>query len=114
MATGATGADRKEGGPSPCPFGRSPSRSAPPGGATDHDPELQQGLDHGHEYTTSGFIGQSIQINGELTGNEDLVIDGRVEGKIDLSDHNLTVGENGNIQADIHAKAVTVKGQGAG
>ena len=61
--------------------------------------------------TASGFIGQSIQINGELTGNEDLVIDGRVEGKIDLRDHNLTVGENGNIEADIHAKAVTVKGQ---
>jgi cytoskeletal protein CcmA (bactofilin family) len=60
---------------------------------------------------SSGFIGQSIQIKGELTGNEDLTIDGRVEGKIDLSEHNLIVGENGHIHAEIHAKAVTVKGE---
>lgn len=59
-------------------------------------------------------IGQSIEIKGELTGNEDLIIDGRVEGKIDLKDHNLTIGKNGRIRAEIHANSVTVHGEVVG
>ena len=53
-------------------------------------------------------IGQSIQIKGELTGNEDLTIEGKVEGKIVLKDHNLTIGANGKITAEIQAKTVMV------
>jgi cytoskeletal protein CcmA (bactofilin family) len=56
-------------------------------------------------------IGQSIQIKGELTGNEDLTIEGKVDGKILLKDHNLTIGANGRIRADIHAKTVVVVGE---
>lgn len=56
-------------------------------------------------------IGQSIFINGELTGNEDLTIDGRVEGSISLKDHHLTIGKNGRIEAAIEAKSVKVDGQ---
>jgi len=56
-------------------------------------------------------IGQSIQIKGELTGNEDHTLEGKVDGKIFLKDHNLTVGSNGRITADIHAKNVTVIGE---
>jgi len=59
-------------------------------------------------------IGQSIEIKGELTGNEDLIIDGKVDGKIDLKDHNLTIGANGRIRAEIHAKSVTVNGEVTG
>ena len=59
-------------------------------------------------------IGQSIQIKGEVTGNEDLTIEGKVDGKIFLKDHNLTVGSNGRITADIHAKNVTVIGEVVG
>jgi cytoskeletal protein CcmA (bactofilin family) len=55
-------------------------------------------------------IGQSIHIKGELTGNEDLTIDGRVEGTITLKDHHLTIGKNGRIQAGIQAKSVKVDG----
>jgi cytoskeletal protein CcmA (bactofilin family) len=55
-------------------------------------------------------IGQSIHIKGELTGNEDLTIDGRVEGTISLQDHHLTIGKNGRIQATIRAKSVKVDG----
>jgi cytoskeletal protein CcmA (bactofilin family) len=57
------------------------------------------------------IIGQSIQIKGELTGNEDLTIDGTVEGNIELKDHSLTIGPNGNIKADINAKKVTIIGE---
>ena len=56
-------------------------------------------------------IGQSIQIKGELTGNEDLTIEGKVEGKISLKDHNLTIGANGKITAEIQAKTVMVIGE---
>jgi len=57
------------------------------------------------------IIGQSIQIKGELTGNEDLTIDGTVEGNIQLKDNSLTIGPNGNIKADINAKKVTIIGE---
>lgn len=56
-------------------------------------------------------IGQSIEIRGELTGNEDLTIDGRIEGKIILKDHHLTIGANGRIKAEIQAKSVLVHGE---
>jgi len=59
-------------------------------------------------------IGPSIQIKGELQGDEDLTIDGRVEGKIELRDHNLTIGANGKIKADLYAKTIIVAGDVVG
>jgi cytoskeletal protein CcmA (bactofilin family) len=59
-------------------------------------------------------IGQSIHIKGELTGNEDLTIEGKVEGKVFLKDHNLTVGANGKIVAEIQAKTVMILGDVTG
>jgi len=59
-------------------------------------------------------IGQSVQIKGELTGNEDLTIEGKVDGKVFLKDHNLTIGGNGRISAEIHAKTVMVIGEVVG
>ena len=56
-------------------------------------------------------IGQSIRIRGELTGNEDLTIEGKIEGKIELKEHNLTIGPNGHIEAEVHAKTVVVEGE---
>ncbi|MEW6324739.1 MAG: polymer-forming cytoskeletal protein [Nitrospirota bacterium] len=59
----------------------------------------------------NAMIGQSIHIKGELTGNEDLTIEGTVEGKIDLKEHHLTIGKTGRIKADLHAKAITIVGE---
>ncbi|MHC4933193.1 MAG: bactofilin family protein [Planctomycetota bacterium] len=59
-------------------------------------------------------IGKSITIKGDLTGNEDLVIDGNVEGRIDLPNNQLTIGPEGKIKADIHAKAAIVVGHVTG
>ena len=56
-------------------------------------------------------IGQSVEIKGELTGNEDLTIDGNFEGKIMLKDHHLTIGNNGHITAEIEAKSVQIHGE---
>ncbi len=55
-------------------------------------------------------IGKSLQIKGELSGGEDLTIDGAVEGKIALSGHHLTIGQSGRVVADVGAKTVTVGG----
>ncbi len=59
-------------------------------------------------------IGKSIAIKGDLTGNEDLVVEGKVEGKIALPDNELTVGNNGDVSADVHAKSVIVIGKVSG
>ncbi len=59
-------------------------------------------------------IGKSISIKGDLTGNEDLVIEGSVDGKVDLPTNELTIGENGKVRADVHAKSVVVVGTVSG
>lgn len=59
-------------------------------------------------------IGKSISIKGDLTGNEDLVIEGKVEGKVELPNNQLTVGANGVVRAEISAKSVVVIGRVAG
>jgi len=69
--------------------------------------------DAGHfsERDNNVNIGKSIVIKGELTGSEDLTIEGQVEGTIQLRDHVLTIGPNGKIKAQIFAKSVIVLGE---
>ncbi len=55
-------------------------------------------------------IGRSIKINGELHGDEDMLIEGEVTGSIRLTNSTLTVGSEGKIVADVYAKSVTVAG----
>ena len=59
-------------------------------------------------------IGKSVVIKGELNGSEDLTIEGRVEGTIDLRENVLTIGPNGKIKAEVFAKAVVVLGEVTG
>jgi cytoskeletal protein CcmA (bactofilin family) len=59
-------------------------------------------------------IGKSITIKGDLSGNEDLQIDGTVEGRIDLPNNQLTIGAEGRVKAEVHAKAVVVIGHVTG
>lgn len=61
-----------------------------------------------------GNIGKSVVIKGELNGSEDLVIEGQVEGKIELRQNILTIGSNGRIKAQIFAKQVIVQGEVVG
>jgi len=55
-------------------------------------------------------IGKSISIRGDLTGNEDMVIEGHVEGKVDLPNSQLTIGADGHVKAEIHAKGIVIIG----
>jgi cytoskeletal protein CcmA (bactofilin family) len=59
-------------------------------------------------------IGRTLVIKGELSGAEALYIDGRVEGKINLPDHRVTIGRNGSAQANITAREVVVMGKVSG
>lgn len=61
-----------------------------------------------------GNIGKSVVIKGELSGSEDLTIEGQVEGKIELRDNVLTIGTNGKIKAEVFAKTVIVLGEVTG
>ncbi len=56
-------------------------------------------------------IGSSIRIKGDLTGDEDLLVQGQIEGKISLKSNDVTVGQNGRVQADIHGKNIRVEGE---
>jgi cytoskeletal protein CcmA (bactofilin family) len=56
-------------------------------------------------------IGKSVVIKGELSGSEDLTIEGQVEGKIELRQNVLTIGPNAKIKAQVIAKIVVVEGQ---
>jgi len=56
-------------------------------------------------------IGKSVVIKGELSGSEDLMIEGQVEGKIELRQNVLTIGPNAHIKAQIAAKAVVIQGE---
>jgi len=60
------------------------------------------------------MIGPSIKIKGTVTGDEDFVIQGKVEGTIELGAHELSVGQSGKVNADITAKVVRIDGEVAG
>ena len=55
-------------------------------------------------------IGQSVVIKGEMSGREDLTVEGSIEGTIDLREHVLTIGPHGHIKAEIFVKVAIVEG----
>jgi len=56
-------------------------------------------------------IGKSVVVKGELSGSEDLIVDGEVEGSIALRGQTLTVGPNGRVRANIEARNVILHGR---
>jgi len=59
----------------------------------------------------STVIGKSVVIHGELTGSEDLFMDGQIEGTITLTDSRLTIGPNAHVNADISVQDVIIFGR---
>jgi len=57
------------------------------------------------------MIGPSITIKGDVSGDEDLVIQGRIEGRVDLAQHNVTIGADGRVKADVYGRTVIVEGE---
>jgi len=56
-------------------------------------------------------IGKSVIIKGELSGSEDLFVDGVVEGRVELEGNSLVIGPNGKVHANVNAKGVVVQGR---
>ena len=88
-------------------------RNAPRGPAAAPDPTTPP-APRRRDGDAMANIGKSIQIKGDLTGNEDLQIEGVVEGRIDLPNNQLTIGAEGQVKADVNAKAVVVVGHVTG
>ena len=59
----------------------------------------------------SARIGKSVIIKGELSGSEDLYVEGQVEGTIELAGSQVFIGPNGQVRASVHAKRVVVLGK---
>ena len=95
-------------GGTPTPAGNVQSQYSPPAEPV-RTSELARGLEKGPVN-----IGKSVVINGELTGSEDLTIEGHVEGKIELRQNVLTIGPNGKIKATVYAKSVVILGEVTG
>lgn len=55
-------------------------------------------------------VGRTLSIKGELAGDEDLVVDGEYSGTIELGGHSFTVGAQGRVQADVHAREIVIEG----
>lgn len=76
-----------------------PGQAAP---AKSHSPPRSGG---------SAVIGASISVKGDVSGDEDLVILGRVEGTVNLAQNNVTIGPSGRVKADVRGKMVIVEGE---
>lgn len=74
------------------------------------NPKHEQPLKNSSTSSQLASIGPSIHFKGELTGEEGLIIDGKVEGTIDLKGNQLIIGNNGEIKADVYAQTIIVNG----
>ena len=64
--------------------------------------------------TEQATIGRTLVIKGEVSGAESIFVDGRIEGSINLADHRVTIGRNGNVAANINAKEIVIMGKVTG
>ena len=62
------------------------------------------------ERRMAAWVGKALLIQGKITSTENLTIDGRVEGTIELGDHSLTIGAGASVEADLVAQTIVVSG----
>jgi cytoskeletal protein CcmA (bactofilin family) len=95
--------------PEPSPIG-SPSMPVTPAPTRPPEPIVRSSepLRGGSDVAT---IGKSVVVKGELSGSEDLIVDGEVEGSISLKGQTLTIGPNGRVRANVEARNVIVHGR---
>ena len=73
--------------------------------------EKQDGGSPSSRGNSVATIGKSIIFKGELTGSEDLEVNGTVEGDVKLPDHTLTIGQTGQVKASVSAKSILIVGR---
>jgi len=90
--------------PQPSPPPQAPSPAPPPVAAA-RAPEPPR------QNRVAATIGPSIAIKGDVTGEEDLIVEGRIEGKILLKANSVTIGRNGRVKANVYANSIMVEGE---
>jgi len=86
-----------------------PPSTPPMSPVSRHEPEAPPSSRS--ETAGRAVIGASIRLTGELAGGEDLLVEGRIDGSIELAQHALTVGAKGRIAGSAHARAIHVEGE---
>lgn len=101
---------KRENETSPMPASATP----PPAAAPRRDPEPAAAPPPprtAEASTGRAIVGAATVVRGELAGEEDLMVEGRVEGKIVLPQNAVTVGAKGRVAAEVHARAVLIDGE---
>jgi cytoskeletal protein CcmA (bactofilin family) len=93
------------------PKNEEPAKLAGSSTPTVYAPKEARTVDVPNTRSEVAHIGKSVVIKGELSGSEDLYLDGEVEGTIQLDKHSLTVGPNGRIRAHVHAREIIIHGK---
>ncbi|MDH5528319.1 MAG: polymer-forming cytoskeletal protein [Nitrospirota bacterium] len=93
------------------PSGDEIGTAAPQSVRADTMPNKDHKNDRSASMNAVAMIGKSIVIKGELSGNEDLTIEGTVEGKISLTENSVMVGADGRVTANIFARTITITGK---
>jgi cytoskeletal protein CcmA (bactofilin family) len=66
------------------------------------------------ERRTTAWIGKSLRVEGRIVSQENLTIDGEIDGTIEVGDHNLMIGAGAAVKADLTAKTITINGSVTG
>src|ERR1700728_4843333 len=104
--------DKKPEAPARSPLPQQPRTTAPTSTSFSGEAKPMAPIDSSYPASSSGVarLGASLHVKGEITGNEDLAIDGSVEGLVQLEDRKLTVGATAKLTADVIAREVVVYG----
>jgi cytoskeletal protein CcmA (bactofilin family) len=74
-------------------------------------PVVPQSMPAREPSTAGGHLSKALKIKGEITGGEDIFIDGEVHGQIRITEGRVTIGPSGRVLADVDAREVVVRGQ---
>ena len=105
--------DDKPASSNPAPQPSIPAVSAPVAPRESRPPEPAKTIEP-YRAEIAAHIGKSVMVKGELSGSEDLYLDGEVQGTIELREHKLVVGPNGRIHANVSAREVVLHGKAEG
>lgn len=94
--------------PRPAPVQPAPAQQPKEGIPMSTSPN--RSFEPSHLQSGSATIGKAVMVKGQICSREDLIIDGEVEGTVDVQEHRLTVGPNGKVVAGIKAREIVVLG----
>src|ERR1017187_1774184 len=109
--------EKKQDTPARTPLPQQPRTNVSPAPSSTGEAKTMAPLDSAYPTTSAdrsssgtARLGASLHVKGEITGNEDLAIDGSVEGLVQLEDRKLTIGASARLTADVIAREVVVYG----